>query len=168
MLFQLFYALHVAQKEFQVTNNADGETRRFVDSLLSVCASRFACEEHSYAGFTRRQVAHCVPRQICGRDYVRNAQSRYVRSALSPSFKPVLTRTCLPVWYTSSVVVKIVDFGLARLRLRGSGPEEIIYNVRDQFSEMFNASLDAEKVLAVIARACVFPVRDVGLMIRRK
>ncbi len=72
-----------------------------------------------------------------------NISQEHVSSRMS-----ITLRAC-SVWYTSGVVAKIVDFGLSRLRLRGSGPEEVIYNVRDQFSEMFNAAVDADKVLLV-------------------
>lgn len=55
-------------------------------------------------------------------------------------------------WFLGGPVVKIADFGLSRLRLSGSEPEEVIYNVRDSFSEMFSQAADVEKVLEEIVK----------------
>jgi serine/threonine protein kinase len=55
-------------------------------------------------------------------------------------------------WYIPGPLVKIADFGLARLRIRESDPEEVIYNVRDTFSEVFSRDKDLLKLLDEIQK----------------
>ncbi len=52
------------------------------------------------------------------------------------------------VWYLpGGPLVKIADFGLARVRVRNGEAEEVIYNVRDSFSELFSRDKDLEKLM---------------------
>ncbi len=55
-------------------------------------------------------------------------------------------------WYVPGPLVKIADFGLARLRVRDSEPEEIIFNVRDSFSEVFSRDKDVLKLLDELSK----------------
>ena len=57
------------------------------------------------------------------------------------------------VWVLKNApLVKIADFGLARLKLRDSEPAEVIFNVRDSFSEVFSRDKDLQKLLDELSK----------------
>lgn len=100
--FQLFYALYIAQREFQFMHH----------------------DLH--------------PRNILLQD--------------APASSCMVYHDGGNVWYLQGAVAKIVDFGLSRIRLKGNGPEEVIYNVKDSFSEMFSAQYDIEKLTTELTK----------------